>query len=144
FDGIMFVGHHGREGGATRTIINHTLSSAALNEIRINNDIVGETEMNAKVASFYDVPAIFASEDHAYCKEIKETLPLIKVVEGKKCIDRYAAELISPKKARNIIKEQAKKAIYNIPNIKINQIEEPVTFTLNFKLSSQALMTTTI
>lgn len=46
----MFVGHHGREGGPPHTVINNSLSSVSLSEIKIDDKAVGETEKNTLVA----------------------------------------------------------------------------------------------
>ncbi|MFA1820054.1 M55 family metallopeptidase [Virgibacillus oceani] len=144
FDAIMFVGHHGREGGSPHTVINHSLSSISLSEIKINNQIVGETEMNTIVAGYYDVPAVFISGDDAYCQEVKETLPNVESAVVKWGIDRFSAELLSPEKARALIRENAEKSMEKAKNINPYKIEGPITFELEFKLTNQALMTTTI
>ncbi|HET7615324.1 MAG TPA: M55 family metallopeptidase, partial [Bacillales bacterium] len=36
FDGIMFIGHHGREAGSERTTISHTLAGICVGEMKIN------------------------------------------------------------------------------------------------------------
>jgi D-amino peptidase len=144
FDAIMFVGHHGRESGSERTIISHTLAGICVNEMIINGKVVGETEMNAMVAGYFNVPAIFISGDDAYVNEVKETLPEVESAIVKRGIDRFAAELIHPEKAQQLIRENAEKAVKKIPEFSPLKIDGPVTFEIEFKGSNQALMTTTL
>ncbi|WLD93062.1 M55 family metallopeptidase [Alkalihalobacillus sp. AL-G] len=144
FDGIMFIGHHGREAGSERTTISHTLAGICVGEMRINGKVVGETEMNAAVAGDFKVPTIMISGDDAYVAEVKETLPDVEGAVVKYGIDRFAAELIPPTRARKIIEEKAEAAVRRINEFKPYQVKGPITFDIEFKGSQQALMTTTI
>lgn len=144
FDGIMFVGHHGRESGSERTVISHTLAGICVNEMKINGKIVGETEMNAGAAGEMGVPAILITGDDAYVAEVKETLPEVEAAVVKYGVDRFAAELISPKRARKLIEEKAEAAVRRINEFSPYKVEGPITFEIEFKGSQQALMTTTI
>lgn len=144
FDGIMFVGHHGREAGSERTTISHTLAGVCVGEMKINGKVVGETEMNAGAAGDFDVPTIFISGDDAYVDEVKETLPDVEAVVTKYGIDRFAAELISPKQVCKTIEEKAEASVRRIKEFTPYKVEGPITFEIEFKGSQQALMTTTI
>ncbi|MFP7253861.1 M55 family metallopeptidase [Terribacillus goriensis] len=144
FDGIMFVGHHGREAGSERTVISHTLAGICVNEMKINDIVVGETEMNTLVAGGFNVPAIFISGDDAYVKEVQETLPNVKGAVTKRAVDRFAAELLHPEVARKEIREKAELAVKDIKSFKPQTVEGPVTFNIEFKGPQQAMMTTTL
>lgn len=144
FDAIMFVGHHGRESGSERTVISHTLAGICVNEMKINGKVVGETEMNAMVAGYFNVPAIFISGDDAYVQEVKQTLPNVEAAVVKKGIDRFSAELLHPVVAQQEIREKAEAAVKKIANVTPLKVAGPVQFEIEFKGSSQALMTTTI
>lgn len=143
FDAIMFVGHHGREGGSD-AVISHTLAGICVNEMKINGKVVGETEMNAFVAGAFGVPAVFISGDDAYVKEVKETLPEVEAVVVKRAVDRFAAELVHPTVVAEQIREKAEVAIQKAKNIKPLEISGPVTFEIQFKGPQQAKMTTTL
>jgi D-amino peptidase len=144
YDGMMFVGHHGREGGSERTVISHTLAGIAVQEMKINGKVVGETEINAGAAGYYNIPVLLVSGDDAYVSEVKETLPDVEGVVVKYGIDRFAAELIPPKKAQEEIRKAAERAVRNIDRFKPYKVEGPVTFEITFKGPNQAYMTTTI
>jgi D-amino peptidase len=144
FDGILFVGHHGREGGSGRTVINHSLAGICVQEMCVNGQPIGETELNAFVAGDFGVPPLFISGDDAYVAEVQETLKGITGAVVKKGIDRFAAELIPPIRARQIIREKVAEAIRNRDAMKPFKLEGPVHFEVEFKGTNQALMTTTI
>lgn len=143
FDAIMFVGHHGREGGSD-AIISHTLAGICVNEMKINDKVVGETEMNAFVAGGYNVPAVFISGDDAYVKEVQETLPDVEAAIVKKAVDRFASELLHPEVAHQLIRDKAEAAIKRVSSFSPLKIEGPVTFEIEFKGPQQASMTTTL
>lgn len=144
FAGIMFIGHHGREGGSSRTVINHSLAGICVEEVNVNGQVVGETELNARVAGQFGVPAILVSGDDAYVAEVQSTLPNVVGAVTKRGIDRFAAELLPPKVAQQVIREQAEVAVRKASIIKPLKIEGPVTFDVTFKGTNQASMTTTI
>ncbi|WP_251550995.1 M55 family metallopeptidase [Neobacillus muris] len=144
FDGIMFVGHHGREGGSDVTVISHTLAGICINEMKINGKVVGETEMNTLVAGAFGVPAIFISGDDAYVREVKETLPDVEAAVTKRAVDRFAAELLHPEVARAEIRTKAEAAVKKTGTFKPMTFEGPVTFDIELKGPQQAKMTTTL
>ncbi|WP_153462945.1 MULTISPECIES: M55 family metallopeptidase [Sediminibacillus] len=144
FDGIMFVGHHGREGGSERTVISHTLAGVCVNEMKINGRIVGETEMNSLVAGKFGVPAIFISGDDAYVQEVKTSFPQVEAAVTKRAVDRFAAELIHPEAARKEIRERAEAAVKKAGSFEPETITGPTTFEIEMKGPQQAQMTTTL
>jgi D-amino peptidase len=144
FDGIMFVGHHGREGASESTVISHTLASICVNEMKINGKAVGETEMNSYVAGAFGVPPLFISGDDQYIKEVKETLPNVEAAVVKRGIDRFSAELLHPKAAHDIIRQKAEIAVKKAKELKPLTLTGPITFQIEFKGPQQAKMTTTI
>lgn len=143
-DGMMFVGHHGRESGSERTTISHTLAGICVKEMKVNGKVVGETELSAGAAGFYNVPSIFISGDDAYVDEVKETLPDVESVVTKRGIDRFAADLRSPKQVHREIEKKAEAAVQRLDTYTPYEVPGPITFDLTFKGSQQALMTTTI
>ncbi|WP_100010186.1 M55 family metallopeptidase [Lentibacillus sediminis] len=143
FDGIIFIGHHGREGDS-HAVISHTLAGICVNEMRINGKVVGETEMNAMVAGDYEVPSLFISGDDIYVNEVKETLPNVESVVTKFARNRIAAELIHPDIVKQEIEEKVESAIRRIKDFQPLVLDGPVTFEIDFKGPQQAQMTTTI
>lgn len=144
FDGLFFVGHHGREGGDERAVINHTLAGICVTELKVNGEVVGETQLNARVAGQFGVPALFISGDDAYVAEVKQDLPHVEAAVVKWGIDRYAAKLLAPAAAQKIIREKATAAMNLIGQAPLKRIDGPVTIECEFKNTGQAHMTTTI
>ncbi|SDM27934.1 M55 family metallopeptidase [Sediminibacillus halophilus] len=144
FDGIMFVGHHGREGGSERTVISHTLAGVCVNEMKINGRVVGETEMNSLVAGRFGVPAIFISGDDAYVQEVRASFPDVEAAITKRAVDRFAAELIHPEEARDEIRKKAAAAVSKAASLEPETITGPTTFEIELKGPQQAQMTTTL
>lgn len=143
FDGIIFVGHHGRESGSD-AVISHTLAGICINEMKINDKIVGETEMNAMVAGSFDIPAIFISGDDQYVAEVKETLPDVESVVVKYARDRLAAELIHPDVVHQAIEQKVASSLTKTKHIKPLKLDGPITFEIEFKGPQQAKMTSTL
>jgi len=143
FDGIIFIGHHGREHDSD-AVISHTLASICVQEMVINNKIVGETEMNAMVAGGFNVPALFISGDDQYVAEVKETLPNIQSVIVKIARNRLAAELIHPKVVHKEIEKTVELAVREIDSFQPLVVKGPVTFEIEFKGPQQAQLTSTI
>ncbi|MFV9510634.1 M55 family metallopeptidase [Tepidibacillus sp. LV47] len=144
FDGVFFVGYHGREGGSERSVISHTLAGIAVNEMKINGKVVGESELNAGVAGFFGVPVLLVTGDDVVTSEIKSTLPYVETVVVKRGIDRFAADLLPLQQAHELIRTKAELAVKKAKQIEPYRIEGPITFEIEFKGSNQALMTTTI
>lgn len=144
FDGVFFVGYHGREGGSERAVINHSLAGICVEEMKINGKVVGETEMNAGVAGFFNIPVLLVTGDDALAEEIKPTLPNVECAVVKRGIDRFAAELLPLEKAHQLIRTKAEQAVKHRINVKPYKVEGSVTFEITFKLTNQALMTTTL
>lgn len=143
FDGIIFIGHHGRES-ATNAVISHTLAGICVKEMKINNRVIGETEMNAFVAGSMNVPALFISGDDQYIEEVKETLPDVESVVVKYAKDRLAAELIHPEVVRNEIEEKVASSLKLANTMKPSKLSGPITYEIEFKGPQQAHMTSTI
>lgn len=144
FAGIFFVGHHGREGGSSRTVINHSLAGIAVNEIRVNGDVVGETELNIRVAGAFGVPPLLVTGDDAYVAEIQAAYPDLEGAAVKRGIERFSAELLPPAKARALIRDRAEAAMRKVGSARAHQLDGQIVFEVAFHKTSQAYMTTTI
>ncbi len=71
-------------------------------------------------------------------------MPNVEAAIVKKGIDRFSAELVHPKVAQQLIKEKFETAVKNIAKVSPLKIDGPITFEIEFKGTSQALMTTSI
>lgn len=144
FAGIFFVGHHGREGGSERSVINHSLVGVAINELRVNGVLLGETELNIRVAGAMGVPPLLVTGDDAYTAEVLSSFPHVEAAVTKRGIERFSAELVPPARARREIREKAALAVKRAAQAEPFRLAGPVTFDVEFHKTSQAYMTTTI
>jgi D-amino peptidase len=113
YDGVIFLGYHARFG-TPRAIMDHTYSPTTLRELKINGKAVGETEINAEVAGYFNVPVLMATGDDVTMGQIKESFPSIETVAVKKSIGRYSALCEPVDKVRVKIRDAAKKVTENM------------------------------
>ncbi len=73
FDGVIFLGYH---SGTTNPqgVRAHTMSSARLADVRLNNFSMSEGGFNAAIAGHFNVPIIMVSGDDAAVKEVNALL----------------------------------------------------------------------
>ena len=78
FGGAIFIGYH---SGTTNPqgVRAHTISSARLADVRLNNISMPEAGINAAIAGHFNVPVIMVSGDDV---AVKETAALLGDVEG--------------------------------------------------------------
>jgi D-amino peptidase len=90
YSGVIFLGYHARFG-TPMAIMDHTYSPRTLREMRINGVPVGEAEINAEVAGYFNVPILMASGDDVTMSQLRKSFPTIETVAVKKSIGRYSA-----------------------------------------------------
>ncbi|MDF2839285.1 MAG: peptidase D-aminopeptidase [Clostridia bacterium] len=113
YDGVMFLGYHARFG-TPNAIMDHTYSPTTLRELRINGKPVGETEINAEVAGYFNVPVLLATGDDVTMEQLRISFPNIETVTVKKSIGRYSALCEPVDKVRTKIRDAARKVTENI------------------------------
>ena len=72
FDALMMVGYHSRAGQGGNPLA-HTMSSASIESVYINDRQTSEFFLHGNVAAKHGVPLVFLSGDAALCGEVKET-----------------------------------------------------------------------
>jgi D-amino peptidase len=113
YDGVMFLGYHARFG-TPMAIMDHTYSPTTLRELKINGKPVGEAEINAEVAGYFNVPVLMATGDDVAMEQLRKSFPNIETVAVKKSIGRYSALCEPVDKVRAKIRDSAKKVMENI------------------------------
>jgi len=94
FESLILFGYHAPAGIAGN--MDHTYSSSSFYSIEINGKTVSEACINAMFAIQYDVPLQFVYADDITAKWLHENISeKITVLESKKAISRYAAEIPS-------------------------------------------------
>ena len=72
FDALMMVGYHSRAGHGGNPLA-HTMSSASLETVTINDRQASEFFLHGNIAARHKVPLVFLSGDAALCEEARET-----------------------------------------------------------------------
>jgi len=142
FAAAFFVGYHAREG-AEAAVINHTLMWSAVTMIRCNGREVGESALNAGIAGAYGVPVALVTGDDKVAQEVAETIgPEVVTAVVKRGLDRFVAECLPPASSHDLIRRFAEAALRKLPALEPMHVNGPVTFTVTFKSTAQAALTT--
>lgn len=138
FSGVIFIGYHA-QAGSPASILDHTISGAAVYSIKINGEEMPELGINAAIAGYYRVPVIMLSGDAETCRQAKrilgENLVTVPVKEG---FGRTAAQLLPREIALKKLVEGAKEAVAKLATFKPYLPASPYDFELCLHNSNQA------
>jgi D-amino peptidase len=109
-DAVFLIGYHARMGTAN-AILDHTWSSARVQNVWLNGTSVGEIGLNASVCGHFGAAVLLLSGDQSAAKEAVEWIPGIETVIVKRASGRSAAELLPPSKTQALIRESAQRAL---------------------------------
>jgi len=124
-DGVILLGYHAM-AGTPGAILEHTMSSASVQNYWINGERAGEIAVDAAIAGDYGKPIIMVSGDDKVCGEAKDLLPWIVTAEVKKGLGCYGGMLLPQERALNLLRTKTKEAIINYPNTKPYIVKKPV------------------
>lgn len=108
--GVILLGYHAM-AGTPGAILEHTMSSEAVQNYWINGVKVGELAIDAGIVGDRGKPVIMVSGDDKVCLEAKGLLPDVITAQVKKGITWRGGMLLPPQKSYNLIKEKAKEAV---------------------------------
>ena len=130
----MFVGYHAAMG--QHGVLSHTYVGSVVKEVRINGQMMGETGINALVAGHYLVPVTLVTGDQQVCDEAAALLPGVVTAAVKNARGRYAASSVHPQVARDLIRENACRAM----KVELQPLQPtiPLKLELTFLDSGQA------
>jgi len=132
FAGAIFIGYH----SATTSMAGvraHTISSARLTDVKLNDLSMSEAGINAAIAGQFNVPIIMISGDDVV---VKETTALLGDLEGavvKWALGFHSAMTITPEASYQLIREKAMKAVKRVKDFKPYKISNPVKLDVSFK-----------
>jgi D-amino peptidase len=137
FDAVMIVGQHAM-AGTLDGFLDHTQSSTSWYEFTINGRAVGEIGQFACMAGAFDLPVVLVTGDRAACDEATELLGPVEVVSVKEGKGRNFALCLAPKRARQLIREGAARAMKRVGKIAPWKPEPPLEVVLKFNRSDYA------
>jgi D-amino peptidase len=139
-DAVMFIGYHARMG-TQNAILDHTWSSARVQNVWLNGRLTGEIGLNASLCGHFGAPVILLSGDQSANKEASEWVPGIDNVVVKTASSRWSAEVLPPSVTHMMICEGAERAVRNFVagrGPKALSPGAPVTVGLEFLYSEMA------
>ena len=137
-DAALFIGMHARAGTADGVLC-HTISTATWRNLWFNDDLVGETGINAALCGHYGCPVLLVTGDTATAREARELLgPELTTVAVKHGLSRYSARQIPPLRARQMIEEGARQALQNLSAVEPYVPARPTTITIELESVDKA------
>jgi D-amino peptidase len=129
-DACLLVGAHARSN-TLDGVLCHTISTTTWRSLWFNDDLVGESGINAALCGTFGVPCVLVTGDSAVCREVQEIVPNIHTVAVKQGLTRFSARQIAPQKARAMIEEGTYQALTNMGGIQPYTLTSPVTITID-------------
>jgi len=137
-DAALFVGMHAR-AGTPDGVMSHTISSTTWQNLFFNDDLVGETGINAALCGHFGVPVLLVTGDQATCREASQLLgDDLMTVAVKKGLTRYSARHIPPVRARQMIEDGAYAALRDFKPVKPYVPARPTTITIDLSTAERA------
>ena len=109
FDVALFVGYHARAGHPRGTIA-HTYTGR-ITLVEVNGRPITEAGINGLYLGALGVPVGMVSGDDALAEELADWLSWAELVVVKRGVSWQAADSVHPSKARELIREGARKAV---------------------------------
>ncbi|RPJ85994.1 MAG: hypothetical protein EHM18_08510 [Acidobacteria bacterium] len=128
---IAFVGQHSL-AGVQAGIMAHSYSSLGIQNMRLNGKPVGEIETRAALAGWYNIPVIFLSGDQAAARELLQIVPEAETAVVKEGLGRHTCLSLPAKAARDLIRDDAARAMQKLNQIRPYRIDGPVTIEYEY------------
>jgi D-amino peptidase len=143
FDAVFFVSYHGSVG-ADAAILSHTYNPSAISEVRLNGEPVGESAINALVASHHKVPVALITGDRQTIEESRKHMPTAEAVVVKESVSRFAAHSVHPEVACELIRDGAQAATRRAKTLKPPVIEANARLDVSLLYADMAMIATWI
>jgi D-amino peptidase len=132
YDAVVFIGYHASMGTET-AILDHTISSGKVANVRINGIVMNEGALNAALAGFYGVPVVFVAGDKDFVDEARSLIgEQLEAVAVKEAVSRQAARNLSVEKVRTMIRERVKRGIEERSSMPVFTVQTPVRLEIDF------------
>lgn len=115
-DGIILLGYHAK-ANTQDAVLSHTFNMTVQN-IYINDVVVGEMAFDAAFAGEAGVPVIMVSGDDKTCREAEELLPGVVTACVKTGTSYASAIMPSPQIAYGILADKCREAMAYLPQAK--------------------------
>jgi D-amino peptidase len=137
FGAAVLVGYYASQGRYP-AVLAHNLNSQRIMEIKYNGTVLPDAGLAAAIAGEYGVPVVFVSGDQAVADEMKQLVGPIETAEVKHAIGFYAATMMHPETARQLIREGVKRGLERRGQMKPYRLARPIKVQVTFKQTVNA------
>ena len=137
FAGLVLLGHHTR-AGTMNGFLDHTMSSGAWYDFRINEQVVGEIGIEAAYAAHFGVPVIVVTGDGATAAEAQALLGDVECAIVKTGVGRNRANCLAPVEAHKRIRQAIINALRDLRRFTPWKPTLPATLELTVYRSDMA------
>ena len=131
-DALILLGYHALAGTA-EALLEHTFSSATIQNLWLNGRPVGEIGIHAAIAAELGVPVILVSGDDKTCAEAEDWIPGVVTCQVKQGLGTQGARMLSAEVAHRLIAEKTQEAVGRLGEIKPLTVPHPVTLRMEMK-----------
>lgn len=128
YSAVIFIGQHAM-AGAEKAVLSHSYSSEGIQNIWVNNMLVGEIGARVMLAGAFGVPVIMLSGDTAACKEL---VPQAERAEVKSGVSRTAGFTLAHPAACALIRQKSQRAMERLAQFKPYVVTGPVEVKVEF------------
>jgi D-amino peptidase len=109
-DLMLLVGHHAA-AGSWPGVMAHTVSSQRFRSVRLAGRNVGEPDLFTIRAGEVGAALGLITGDQTVIEEVRKRVPDVEAVQVKRALGRQAGEVIPPARAREAIRQGARRAV---------------------------------
>jgi D-amino peptidase len=139
FHAVVFIGYHASVANPLG-VRAHTISSARLQDVRLNDRSVTEGAINAAIAGHFGVPVVMVSGDDAAVAEVRSAVGDIEGAVVKWSYSFHSARTLVPEAAARLIREKAAAGVRRRAEIRPYVLRTPITLDLRFRFYRPAEM----
>jgi D-amino peptidase len=133
FGAVIFIGYHASTSSTTG-VRAHTISSALLTRIALNNVSMSEAGINAAIAAQYGVPVVMITGDDQIVAESKQRFGgALEGVAVKRAIGFHSTATMTPEMGQRLIRTAAKSAVEHRAQMKPYRVTSPITLDVSMK-----------
>lgn len=137
FDAVLFVSYHGSFDGEA-SVLSHTYNPDAIDGVRVDGRPAGESGINALVAAHFGVPVVLVTGDRATVGQARAFMPGVEGVVVKESLSRTAAVGLHPERARELIREAARRGVERATSIPVPEVAPSVRLEVSFQKADLA------
>jgi D-amino peptidase len=134
YSALVFIGQHAM-AGAPNGILSHSYGFEIQN-MWVNNKLVGEIGGRTMLAGYFGVPVIMLSGDAAACDELHDLVPSAECAEVKKGLSRTAGIGLSHAAARDLIREKSQRAMERLGQFHPYHVSSPTELKIEFTVEA--------